>query len=121
MDRSLRTTTRLLLAALLDRVEAEQQVRLGELAAQAGATPMLRLAAALQACRKAGKGHQPVLPEGLEGASLTPRARLAWGILLVQAGKGEEARKVVAGLGQVAFLPEEKALLARVQDLRPIF
>lgn len=111
----------MLLAALLDHVEVDQQARLTEAAALPGASPMLRLAAALNACRKAGKGHVPVVPEGLEASSLTPRARLAWGILLLQAGKGEEARKAVAGLGQVAFLPEEKALLARVQELRPVF
>jgi hypothetical protein len=111
----------MLLAALLDHVEVDQQARLTEAAALPGASPMLRLAGALNACRKAGKGHVPVVPEGLEASSLTPRARLAWGILLLQAGKGEEARKAVAGLGQVAFLPEEKALLARVQELRPVF
>lgn len=103
----------LVLLAILDRLSPEQAARLARDAASEQAAPPLRLAAALEASRKTAPS---VLPE-FELARLSPRARLAYALLAQRAGRAAEAVKAVEGLSAVAWLPEEKALLSKIQSL----
>lgn len=106
-----------LLGSLLGVLGAERAQQLASYATHEEVSPVVRIALALQACREG----RPASVEGLSSAGLSPRARLALAVVLLQQGKGSQAKEALLGLGQVVFLPEERSLIARIEALKPIF